>query len=197
MDKMSSFLKLISPPFTCVSIFCNGFDTDSILSGVINLFRERRVQRKGEISVSNKRFWLLLAGLLAAVLLLAACGSESTDNGDGTEEGNSSGPSEEAPAEGGSEGATGDVRQITITASNFKFDQEVYTVSKGDTVEITFENAEGYHEATIDGYDVKLSASEPVTFVADQSGEFDLFCTVVCGPIDKHNNMRAKFVVEE
>ena len=108
------------------------------------------------------------------------------------------GPEEQLPPKGGSPSDPSDeVRQIVISARNFAFDQEVYTVSKGEKVTILFENAEGYHEAIIEGYDIKLKAGEPVTFVASESGEFDLYCTLVCGPIHAHQGMKAKFVVEE
>lgn len=140
--------------------------------------------------MSRRRLWLLAAGLLTVALLLVGCGNGDQSAGQGDQ---SATEAKEAGSQSGSDG----VRQIVITASNFKFDQEAYTVNKGETVEIILENAEGYHQAIIDGYDVELKPNEPVTIVADQAGEFDLFCSVVCGPIDDHNNMRSKFVVVE
>lgn len=131
-------------------------------------------------------FWL------AALLLLSACHGtgDSLSLALGTE-GNRS------PAGGSSSESSEEVREIIILARNFAFDQDVYTVSKGERVKIVFENVEGYHEAIIEGYDIKLKAGEPVIFVADESGEFELYCTLVCGPIEAHQAMRAKFVVEE
>ncbi|MDQ0339888.1 cytochrome c oxidase subunit 2 [Caldalkalibacillus uzonensis] len=146
----------------------------------------------------NKRFYLLAVTLLAVAVLFAGCGQSDEPAADESSEATE--PAAEATEENGADEAvetSGDVVQLTVSAHNFGFDQERYEVPLGATVEITFENEEGYHEAIIAGYDVELTAKEPVTFVADQPGEFDLSCSVVCGPMDEHNNMRATFVVTE
>lgn len=142
-----------------------------------------------------KKIWLSLMGLTLAVGL-AACGSSDDTSTDAEQE---AAPSETEEAASGADSEVNgeDVVTLHIQADNFSFDQEQYEVPLGATVEITFENVEGHHEAVIEGYNVSLSEGEPVTFVADQAGEFELACSVVCGPIDDHENMVSKLVVTE
>jgi nitrosocyanin len=83
-----------------------------------------------------------------------------------------------------SDGVTmGDIKQIEITASNFKFEPDSFTVNVGDTVTISFKNTEGFHDFAIDEFKVKsktieAGAVEQITFVADKKGTFQFYCSI-------------------
>lgn len=74
-------------------------------------------------------------------------------------------------------------RSFTITARNFAFTPSTMTVKKGDVVTITLVNGDGFHDFVLEAFDVRSSrlqtdASETVTFVADQTGTFEYYCSV-------------------
>ena len=87
-------------------------------------------------------------------------------------------------------GATGSVtvtapaiKEFTVTGSNFSFAPNAISVNKGDTVKITFKNANGTHDFKIDEFNVATARiqggqQETVTFVADKSGSFQYYCSV-------------------
>jgi plastocyanin len=77
----------------------------------------------------------------------------------------------------------GDIKQIEITASNFKFEPDSFAVNVGDTVSISFKNTEGFHDFAIDEFKVKsktieAGAVEQITFVADKKGTFQFYCSI-------------------
>lgn len=79
--------------------------------------------------------------------------------------------------------STSSVKEFTITGSPYKFVPNAINVNKGDTVKITFVNAEGTHDLVIDEFNVrtgfvKAGQSETVTFVADKAGSFQYYCSV-------------------
>lgn len=73
---------------------------------------------------------------------------------------------------------------FTVTGNNFAFAPSTMTVKKGDTVQITFVNSDGFHDLVIDEFEgaktarLQTSASETITFVADQAGTFEYYCSV-------------------
>lgn len=92
----------------------------------------------------------------------------------------------------------GGVKEFTVTGSSFKFDVPEVRVKKGDTVKITFVNAGGFHNFSIEGYNVKTKqgngpSEETVTFVADKAGEFPFYCSV---GQHRSRGMEGKFIVE-
>jgi len=75
------------------------------------------------------------------------------------------------------------VKEFTVTGSNFSFAPSTLTVNKGDTVKITFVNSTGFHDLVIDEFGVSTSRinggqSASITFVADKSGVFEYYCSV-------------------
>ncbi len=75
------------------------------------------------------------------------------------------------------------VKEFTVTGSNFAFAPNTISVKKGDTVKITFKNADGMHDFKIDEFGVatnKISGgqSDVVSFVADKSGSFEFYCSI-------------------
>ena len=79
--------------------------------------------------------------------------------------------------------ATVAVKKFVVTGQNFSFAPSSMTVKKGDTVSITFKNAQGFHDLRIDELGVatkKIGAAqeETVTFVASKTGSFEYYCSV-------------------
>lgn len=78
---------------------------------------------------------------------------------------------------------SGSVKEFTVDGSNYEFDPPTITVSKGDTVKITFKDVDGMHNLVIGGYNVSTKTVAPgkedsVTFIADKVGSFEYFCSV-------------------
>lgn len=131
----------------------------------------------------KKTLLLLFVSLLAIAVVVTGCGTtEDTNDLDATE------------ASTDESAASGEVVDLVVRANNFDFDQEVYEIPLGATVNITIENDQGYHEAIIKGYDVEIKPGETVTFVADKEGEFEIFCSIFCGA--GHDDMVSTVVVK-
>lgn len=91
------------------------------------------------------------------------------------------------------------VKEFTVTGSNFSFDEKNITVKKGDTVKVTFKNADGFHDFRLDEFNVATKQiqggqEEVVEFVADQTGSFEYYCSV---GQHRANGMFGTLVVEE
>ena len=87
-------------------------------------------------------------------------------------------------------------REIVIKATNFTFEPNEIRVKKGEAIKLTIDNAQGNHGLAIKDYKVNIdSRNKSNVFVADKVGEFDMVCSIQCGP--GHNDMVAKLIVEE
>ncbi len=80
-------------------------------------------------------------------------------------------------------GLSADTKVFTVSGVNHAFDVQEIRVKKGDTVTINFESTEGYHDWVVDEFDAATAKVQPgtptsVTFVADQSGTFEYYCSV-------------------
>lgn len=127
----------------------------------------------------------LLAGSLT--LGLAACG----------------GSDEEAKTSEGTEDAVetttaSDVEEFTITATNWEFasDKEL-TIKKGSNVKLNLVNEEGIHTIGNEELGIDLSADAPAEFTAEETGEYELICSTVCGAEDDHEGMVISLKVVE
>lgn len=120
---------------------------------------------------------LLLVSVVALALALSACGGKSED------------------ASGNAGSATGEVKEITITGTNFEWDQKEIKVKKGDTVKLTLVNQEGLHGIEIPDLKVNLDKAGTTEFVASKTGTFDYKCSIMCGA--GHADMVGKLIVEE
>jgi nitrosocyanin len=99
-----------------------------------------------------------------------------------------SGVSQTTPVTGasGTEAVTGGVTEtkaFTVEGSSFKFVPNVMTVKKGDTVQITFKNLEGFHDWRLDEFNaktktIKAGETDTVSFVADKAGTFEYYCSI-------------------
>src|SRR3989338_5851536 len=72
---------------------------------------------------------------------------------------------------------------IDLTAQNFSFSKSEIRVKKGEKIELTFEVKEGYHDWTLEGYNVrtkKINAGgeETIEFTANKAGTFEYYCSV-------------------
>lgn len=129
-----------------------------------------------------KKLWIS-AGLLALVLGLSACGAKSGD----ASSANASSP--------GSQN-TANVQNVTIVASNWKFDQAEYKVKKGQPVSLTLKNESGVHGLEVEKLNVKLdNKTKTKEFTPDKAGRYNIVCTIPCG--SDHLKMKAVLVVEE
>src|SRR5687767_4069496 len=75
------------------------------------------------------------------------------------------------------------VKEFTITATDYVYDTTQMTVNRGDVVRIVFINSVGNHDFNLDEFGVKTNIlnpgeSETVEFVAGTVGSFEYYCSV-------------------
>lgn len=92
-----------------------------------------------------------------------------------------------------------EVKEFSVTGSNFEFSVTEIRVKKGDTVKIVFNVTEDLHDWVIDEFNAKTArleagGSEVIEFVADQAGEFEYYCSV---GTHRQIGMVGKLIVEE
>ncbi|MGG4107571.1 cupredoxin domain-containing protein [Paenibacillus lautus] len=121
--------------------------------------------------------WMLIGLTLLLVVVLSACGGGGSS-------------SDESSSSGGSDG----VKEIKVTASNFKFEPTEIKVKKGEKVKITLENQDGNHGLAIPDFNVDLQQPGSTEFTADQVGEHEFHCSVMCGA--GHSDMKGTLIVE-
>ncbi|BFT69920.1 MULTISPECIES: cupredoxin domain-containing protein [Paenibacillus] len=127
-----------------------------------------------------KKLLVLLMGV-AIVIAITACGSKASKPADTTS------PAATTQAAGG--------QNVTLKATNFKFDQTEYRVKKGEPVTITLDNSQGIHGASIKEFNVKLdNSNKTFTFTPDKTGSFPITCSIMCG--SGHANMKTTLIVE-
>ncbi len=93
---------------------------------------------------------------------------------------------------------TGEIKEFEITARQFSFEPNVITVNKGDIVKLKITSADVTHGFAINEFNVNEQL-EPgktvnVEFVADKTGTFSFYCSIVCGA--GHSGMRGQLVVK-
>ncbi len=91
----------------------------------------------------------------------------------------------------------GNVVEVEIEASNWKFEPELVEVNLGDKVELHMESTEGTHGIVLPQFGVSetLVLGEDVhfEFIADKKGTFGFYCNVPCGA--GHSGMNGIIVV--
>jgi cytochrome c oxidase subunit 2 len=130
----------------------------------------------------KKLLGLLL--VLTLVFALSACGSKKDEAADTIVD--------PAKASGTTEAST----ELLLKASDktFKFDQEEYTIKKGEAIKLTLVNESGTHELKISGLDVNLKKGKmSQTITPDKAGTYTIKCSYPCG--NGHINMNAKLIV--
>jgi cytochrome c oxidase subunit 2 len=131
-------------------------------------------------------FFLALIAL-ATTLSLSACGNNDTnDNASPT----STASAPASPAAGG-----GGVQEVTINASNWKFEPGDIKAKVGDTLKLTLKNAQGSHGIeSDDALGIKLKNGETQEVKLDKAGVYEFHCSIQCG--QGHNDMTGSIVVE-
>ncbi|QJC51353.1 cytochrome C oxidase subunit II [Paenibacillus albicereus] len=109
----------------------------------------------------------LIAAAAGFLLISAACGSSSAPA--------SNGPS--AAVETTSE----PTQDLVIKATNYKFDQETYTIKKGEPLRIKLES-DGIHGIRIANTSVKMNKDEEKVYSFSEAGEYQIECSIPCGP---------------
>jgi cytochrome c oxidase subunit 2 len=127
--------------------------------------------------------------VLLVLLFLAGCGS-TTDSAKTTVLEQTTAPTSVAAQ-------TGDVRVIQMTVKNFAFEPSNIQLSKGDKVKLVMNVESGNHGIAIPGFNIEQSlpqgTTQTVEFTADQTGSFNFFCNVPCGP--GHKEMIGSIIV--
>lgn len=75
------------------------------------------------------------------------------------------------------------VKEFTLDSFNFGYSMDTIEVNQGDTVTINLTSSDGFHDWVVDEFGAateKINAGEntSVTFVADQVGTFEFYCSV-------------------
>ena len=143
----------------------------------------------------TKKHLVLVAGTIATLMLTGAgCSSNAKQNMTMTDD-------TTAQALGGKTNfatATGEIKEITVTAKNWQFDPGTITVKQGDRVRLKITSVDVPHSFMLKDYglNVKLDPGQTqiVEFVADKAGEFSFRCGVPCG--EGHRDMTGKFIVQ-
>ncbi|WP_054939656.1 cupredoxin domain-containing protein [Paenibacillus ihuae] len=85
--------------------------------------------------------------------------------------------------------------ELTITATNYSFDQKEYHLKKGVPVKIVFKNEEGNHGILIPELELRLDAkTSSRVIIPEETGTFEMTCAIMCG--SGHSAMSAKVIVE-
>lgn len=138
------------------------------------------------------RFWLVLL-IPVALAAVAACGGGSSGK-------ESTGGTAATQTAGGAAGGAAST-QITVVATDNKFDKTALTVPAGKEVTVTFENkgsaihnwhVEGVKDKNGKDITTQLIAggkTETVRFVIDKAGTYEYMC-------DVHPEMRGKLTVQ-
>ena len=117
--------------------------------------------------------------LSVAVFALAACGSDDKADTDKADK------NDAIPA--------GEVVEVTINATNFEFDVKEIKANVGDTIKLTVINDAGVHGVGFDEFDVDVAGGDTVEFQVTEAGEFDYYCSVLCGV--GHDKMSGTLIV--
>lgn len=79
--------------------------------------------------------------------------------------------------------AAGEVKEFTVDGFNFGYSMSEIRVKQGDTVTINLTSSDGFHDWVVDEFDaatdkIREGETTSVTFVADQAGSFEYYCSV-------------------
>ena len=152
----------------------------------------------------NKVLWAVLIVLLAVGGYWWYSGRDAGDD-EAAELGNDAGMVDtgviETPTVTGSaqSAVPPNVKEFSVTASNFKFSTGDIKVKKGEIVRVVLNVAEGRHNWKVDGYPnvgtqiLQQGQSETIEFVADKAGTFEYYCSIGS---HRQMGMKGKFIVE-
>lgn len=74
-------------------------------------------------------------------------------------------------------------REFTLDSFMYGYSEDTIVVNEGDTVTINLTSSEGLHDWVVDEFAaateiISVGDETSVTFVADQTGEFEFYCSV-------------------
>ena len=103
---------------------------------------------------------------------------------------------EEIPAT--TEEAVSTEKVFTLDSFNFGYSETEIRVKQGDTVTINLTNSDGFHDWVVDEFSaatekIREGGETSVTFVADQTGTFEYYCSVGS---HRANGMVGNLIVE-
>jgi cytochrome c oxidase subunit II len=134
----------------------------------------------------NKNTIIAIVIVLAIILIGAFLFMDKPTSNDQTNNSNNTTPqtpvvSPEATST--PQATVGQVKSFTVTSSSFKFSPAEMRVKKGDRVKITLNNTQGFHDLTIDEFNVATKqingvGTDVVEFVANKTGTFEYYCSV-------------------
>lgn len=90
------------------------------------------------------------------------------------------------------------LKEVTISARNYRFSPVEIRVKKGQTVRLTLKNTEGTHNLVIDELGIQTNElgegeEEEIEFTADQVGSFEYYCSL---SNHRQMGMKGKLIVE-
>ncbi|ADU30311.1 cytochrome c oxidase subunit II [Evansella cellulosilytica] len=85
-----------------------------------------------------------------------------------------------------------DAFEVTITSTNWDFDEDTYTVPEGEVL-INHVNGEGHHGIEIVGTGVTINGNGSAGAILE-AGEYEIICSIPCGA--GHRDMVATLVVQ-
>ena len=137
-----------------------------------------------------RRTFFVVAAVLAATVLLAACGDDSST---GDADGMGHGGMDSGMGDGMSDGMGGmgheddspvadDARRIEVTASSFEFDPDAIEAEAGEDIAIVLTSDDTLHDFTIDDLDAHVTSDEGESneggFTAGEPGTYTFYCSV-------------------
>lgn len=159
----------------------------------------------------------LIAPGLAALALLAACGSGTTPPAGDTSMSSSPAAMMERSSEpammassaatvtsssaammqSSAAATTGEARVIEVSMSNWAFAPKTISVKKGENVVLRVKGVEGIHSFAVPGLNINVAAnpgeSKDITIPTDTAGTFDFRCFIPCG--SGHKDMVGQLVI--
>lgn len=91
------------------------------------------------------------------------------------------------------------IREIKLGAFQYGFSPDPLVVKKDDIVKLEITSRDVTHGVYIKEYGINVAVkngeTKKIEFFANKAGEFDIICSVYCGP--GHSEMKGRLVVEE
>ncbi|TVX98278.1 cupredoxin domain-containing protein [Cohnella terricola] len=137
----------------------------------------------------KKSIWLLAIVAAIAMFALSACATKNNANVSPSSPPPSSPPAGTSPAAGG-----GAVKEVTVNASNWKFEPNEITANVGDTLKLTLNNTQGAHGLEIPDFGVNLKNGDTKEIKLDKAGSFEFHCSIQCG--QGHDSMTGALIVQ-
>ncbi|WP_320259862.1 hypothetical protein [Cytobacillus sp. IB215316] len=127
-----------------------------------------------------KKYLIKITAIMISIFVLSACGTTN-------DEGSASSDQKES-------------HELTVSGSNWEFDQETYTIPANVDVTFNYEDTAGVHGVKLRPYDdkdniiAKVMDGDSAT-INLEPGTYEIRCLTFCGD-PGHKEMRSQLVVE-